>query len=30
MVTSGIGESFLPLRLGVVPEIVVFHLRKRI
>ena len=28
VVTSGIGESFLPLRMGVVPEIVVIHVRK--
>jgi uncharacterized protein len=27
-VTSGVGESFLPIRMGVPPEIMVFHLSK--
>jgi hypothetical protein len=29
-VTSGVGESFLPIRFGVPPEIMVFHLSKAI
>jgi uncharacterized protein len=29
MVTNGIGQSFLPVRLGVPPEMVVFHLTRK-
>jgi predicted MPP superfamily phosphohydrolase len=29
LVTTGLGESFLPLRMGVPPEIMVIHVRKK-